>query len=320
MSESMNAKEVRVCIGHSGSVNCVRFTLDGSYCMSAGDDKAIKLFNPHRNDPNISTTNSQALLIKSYGGNHTYPIYDVVIAKDNSKFIAAGGDRNIFYYDVATGSIIRRIAGHSMKINAVAMNSDSTMLLSASDDKTMRAWDLRSNLREAVQVMNQFKDSVTSIDVSSSSIVAGSVDGVVRLFDLRSGQVHCDDISDPITSVKFSSNDRSILAMCIGGHTRILDVDSGRIIQEFTGYVHNSFKSEAVFSSDGKSVMCGSEKGSVWTYDVLTGLNVGVLPFNRLTSLKQTNKDIVINSLAHHRQNRLYLAALNDGTIRCVEY
>ena len=31
-----------------GAVNCVRFTSDGNYCVTAGDDKTVRLYNPHK--------------------------------------------------------------------------------------------------------------------------------------------------------------------------------------------------------------------------------------------------------------------------------
>jgi WD40 repeat protein len=38
--------------GHlSGAVNAVRFSSDGNYCMTAGDDRMVMLWNPHREDP-----------------------------------------------------------------------------------------------------------------------------------------------------------------------------------------------------------------------------------------------------------------------------
>ena len=71
-----------------GAINAVRFSHDGNYCMTAGDDRTVKLFNPHKDDP--SQPNHEALLIKNYTGVHGYPILDVVIAKDNAKFATAG--------------------------------------------------------------------------------------------------------------------------------------------------------------------------------------------------------------------------------------
>ena len=33
------------------AVNAVRFTTDGNYCMTASDDRSVKLWNPHKDDP-----------------------------------------------------------------------------------------------------------------------------------------------------------------------------------------------------------------------------------------------------------------------------
>lgn len=63
-----------------------------------------------------------------------------------------GGDRSCILWDVATGRVIRKINGHSQKINALDMNNDASVLISASYDKTVCCWDLRSNMREPIQV------------------------------------------------------------------------------------------------------------------------------------------------------------------------
>ena len=78
-----------------GAINAVRFSHDGNYCMTAGDDRTVKLFNPHKDDP--SQPNHEALLIKNYTGVHGYPILDVVIAKDNAKFATAGEEEPSTY-------------------------------------------------------------------------------------------------------------------------------------------------------------------------------------------------------------------------------
>lgn len=51
-------------------------------------------------------------------------------AYDNAKFVSGGGDRIVFYWDVATGQTIRRIPGHNGRINAVALNEDASVIVS----------------------------------------------------------------------------------------------------------------------------------------------------------------------------------------------
>src|SRR5690242_11101274 len=58
-------KEVATLKGHTGSVLCVKFNGEGTYCMSGGTDKSLRLWNPH-----------SAKLIKSYLG-HGWEVLDV---------------------------------------------------------------------------------------------------------------------------------------------------------------------------------------------------------------------------------------------------
>jgi mitogen-activated protein kinase organizer 1 len=46
-------------------------------------------------------------------------VRDVAVSADNSKFASAGGDRQLFLWDVATGQTIRKFAGHDGVINSV---------------------------------------------------------------------------------------------------------------------------------------------------------------------------------------------------------
>jgi mitogen-activated protein kinase organizer 1 len=75
---------------HNESVNTVKLTYDGNYCMTGSNDRTVKLWNPHKND----LVNPQnGFLIQTYSGNHGYGVNDIAIMKDNSKFISAGGDK-----------------------------------------------------------------------------------------------------------------------------------------------------------------------------------------------------------------------------------
>ena len=62
----MKFKQLHSLTGHNNSINCIRFTRDGNYCMTAGDDKKVLLFNPHKSS--LQQHTDEALLIKSYSG------------------------------------------------------------------------------------------------------------------------------------------------------------------------------------------------------------------------------------------------------------
>ena len=114
--------------------------------MTAGHDRTVKLWNPHKSSPQPDAVGGavgkprkrgavkQALLIKSYDGVHSHAVHDLTMyvgaprfapreallthgscccsAHDNAKFASCGGDKSAFLWDVATGKMIRKFYGH----------------------------------------------------------------------------------------------------------------------------------------------------------------------------------------------------------------
>ena len=56
--------------------------------------------------------------MKTYLG-HGHEVFDVGVSSDNIRLASCGGDKNVFYWDVASGQIIRKFRGHDLKVNAV---------------------------------------------------------------------------------------------------------------------------------------------------------------------------------------------------------
>lgn len=110
-----------------GGINGVVWNSDGTYILSYGQDRTIRLYNPHREDP---SNQDRPLLIKSYQGPHSYEITSVVVSKENSTMVSSGGDRAFFLWDVATGNIIRRFHGHSQRVNVVSLNKLDSVVVS----------------------------------------------------------------------------------------------------------------------------------------------------------------------------------------------
>lgn len=319
---------VRVVQGcETGAVNVTRFTKDGNYCMTAGDDKSVRLYNPHKSQASggsakrsgispdsIQPKEESALFIKAYSGIHGYPILDLAIADDKSKFVSAGEDRSFFLWDVTSGKVVRRIQGHTHKTNSIALNTDATVVITASYDQTVRCWDLRANNRDPIQTMSEFKDSVTSLSVTDHTIVAASVDGYIRTYDLRSGMMQADNLKDPITCVKMSDDRRSYLATCLGSNKpaclRLVDCASGQLLKEYQGHKHTGFKIEAGFENDHVHLLCGDEDGAIVHWNLLTGKVVAH------TEKKRAHTKGV-SSVAYHPSQHMFLTSSYDGSVKC---
>jgi mitogen-activated protein kinase organizer 1 len=298
----------RTIAEHEGAVNAVRLTEDGNYCMTCSDDRTIKLFNPHKQDP--SKSEQSALLIKSYEGAHGYAVLDASIAKDKTKFASCGEDRTCYIWDVATAQTIRRIQAHSHKINAVAFNNDATVLFSASYDQTVKCWDMRTINRDPIQIMSDFKDSVTCLARTDFAILAGCVDGNVRIYDLRKGQLQTDNLKHPITSIQVSSDQNCYIASCLDSTVRMVDITAGKVLNEYKGHKHSEFKSEAVFQSDCNHILAGSEDGALVRWNIVTGTVAGRI---------DTGHTKAVSSVAYHPSKPIFLTASYDGTVKVWE-
>jgi len=311
----------------TSAVNAVRFTRDGNYCLSASDDRTIRLWNPHKDDPR-STCNSfsssvmqsaSPLHIKTYGGGHGLGINDVTISKNNERFASCGGDKFCLIWDITSGSIVRRLQGHSQRINSVDMNDDGSLLMTASYDSTVSLWDLRSSNRDPVQTLRDFKDSVTCVVHTRQhvgKIIASSVDGSIRIFDIRSGLVHVDQMKEPIACIRLSHDESSVLATCIGGEVlatgsvRLVEISSGRLLQEYQGHVNNSYKTESCLSCDDVHVLSGSEEGNIWVWNLITG------KVNTKLCIRNAHKKAV-SSLSYHPNLPFFVSSSYDGSVKC---
>ncbi|CAM9982030.1 unnamed protein product [Discosporangium mesarthrocarpum] len=297
--------------GGDGPCFTVRFTGDGKYCLTAGKDRTIRLFNPHRANPEkVSRRDKgdleEALLVKSYAGPHGYDILDVAVLPDNSRFASCGEDKIAFIWDVSTGKVVRRMQGHEQRINACCFNGEGSVLFTASYDKTVRAWDMRSQNRSPIQTLLGCKDSATSVAITPTGdeIVVGCVDRRVRTYDVRAAKVHEDDVHAPVTHASVSNDGKCILTSCLGGVVRLLEKASGVQLNQYTGHLHGSYRMESWLTNSDAHVISGSEDGNVYLWDLVEANVVHVLRHHKRP----------VCSLSYHPQDNLLLTASYDGT------
>ena len=165
-----------------GAIRAAHLNVDGSYCITCGADKSIKLWNPHRE-----------LLLKTYAG-HGFEVLDARGSTDNAQIASGSVDKTVMLWDVSTGAALRKFRGHAGRVNCVCFNGESTLVLSGSVDCSVKIWDLKSKKNEPVQTLDEGKDVIMSIVVSGHEILTGCLDGRIRRYDLRTGQLFQDHV------------------------------------------------------------------------------------------------------------------------------
>src|SRR5262249_52153837 len=134
-------RQVRLLEGHSEAVRAVVYTPDGRRLLTAGEDKAIRLWD-------IKT----AKTVIRYPG-HTGGVTSLAMAPNGERFLSGSQDHTLRLWDIDSGQEIRRFGAakffgggnaHGDAVVSVAYTPDGLRAISASWDKTLRLWDVES--------------------------------------------------------------------------------------------------------------------------------------------------------------------------------
>lgn len=278
-------------LGHQGPVLAVRFTATGEYCLTAGKDRTVRLWNP-----------ATCLCIKAYEG-HGNEVREAQASPDNSRICSAGGDRQVFLWDVARARTVRRFRGHDAAVNAVCFGAGGAVVVSGGYDQAVKAWDCRSQSIDAIQSVTCCRDSVTSVAVEGAAIYAASVDGTVVTLDVRMGRSVVDTLGPPVVCLRPSHDGKSLLAACLGGSLRLLDRGSGAALARYAGHINDAVKLDCDFTSTDAYVVAGSEDGCIYYWDLVSA--------NIVKSWKAHGSTVC--SLACHPRGEMLLSAAVDG-------
>ncbi|ORZ35220.1 mitogen-activated protein kinase organizer 1 [Catenaria anguillulae PL171] len=253
---------------HTGPINVARYDALGNYVLTGGADKTLRLWN----------ASDRRVVVRFLG--HGWDILDAAFAPDGSVIASCGGDKGVFIWDVASATLTRKFTGHTQRINAVAFNTSAAVVASGSYDATVKLWDMKSHSKAPIQVLSEAKDSVTCVTIRDHEILAGSVDGCVRRYDVRTGTLVTDTLGSPVTCASYSADSQCVLVSSLGAPVRLLDADSGELLNSFVGHVAESYRMAAALDFRDMYVLSGSEKDGACVWD-LVGAE-GQAPVQRL--------------------------------------
>lgn len=92
--------------------------------LTGSSDRAIHLYNPSKASPTVLKSG----LIQVYSA-HGYEVLDLAVTDDNARFASVGGDKQVFYWDVATARTLRRWIGHLGRVNCVGFGGEGDSLV-----------------------------------------------------------------------------------------------------------------------------------------------------------------------------------------------
>mmetsp|Transcript_9238 Transcript_9238/g.15363 ORF Transcript_9238/g.15363 Transcript_9238/m.15363 type:complete len:310 (+) Transcript_9238:41-970(+) len=249
-------------VGHDGPVQAVCFTDDTKYCLTAGHDRTVRLWNPLRLD-----AKSEALPMHIYADGHMHAVSAVA---SHDVTMVSSSNKSLVVTDMVTAKVKHRISqSHTGPINNVDVRQEA-IFLSASYDGTCKLWDARNlNRQTPIQICDEAKDSVTCVQLDGPhAIYTASVDGHMRLYDIRQGRVTDCNVGAPIVSMAMA--DDCVVVSCLDGTMRLVDKELGELLNTYHG-AHTTSQYAVACGITFRHVLTGSETGPASVlYDLVT--------------------------------------------------
>ncbi|KAG8775170.1 hypothetical protein FRC12_001626 [Ceratobasidium sp. 428] len=170
--------------GHSESVTCVAFSLDGQRLISSSEDKTVRVWDAC----------TGAKLLDPFHGHTDWVMAISCDTSDGRHIISGSRDQTIRVWDiyVDTGPMIHDqwyLEGHSDIVTAVAFSSDGRRLASGSRDGTIRIWDAYTgaSLAEPLHYSNQVTFIAFAFDDKRIACGSRASHEQVWVWDIQTG-------------------------------------------------------------------------------------------------------------------------------------
>ncbi|KAL4605604.1 hypothetical protein ACB092_09G041600 [Castanea dentata] len=233
--------------GHTKGVSTIRFIpKQGHLILSAGMDTKVKIWDVF----------NSGKCMRTYVG-HSKAVRDIWFCNDGTKFLTAGYDKNIKYWDTETGQVISTFSTGKIPY-VVRLNPDDdkqSILLAGMSDKKIVQWDM--NTGQVAQEYDQHLGAVNTITFVDNNrrFVTSSDDKSLRVWEFGIPVVIYTNY------LAAQSLDNQILTYSMRDR---FELNKEKI---FSGHIVAGYACQVNFSRDGRFIMSGDGEGKCWFWD-----------------------------------------------------
>ncbi len=300
--DAASGEKVQTLEGHSDFIESVAFSRNGRMLVAGGADHTVRLWgiaNGHtlRTIPAHDSWVGSAVFspdnhkVVSRGGDQSIRLWDIITGRQLQSFAASGpaADSNsiaisedgrvlaaasgntVKLWNIADGTPLGALAGHTRAVEAVAFSPDGLTLASADEGGTLRLWNLST--RTALRTLTGHSSWVASVAFSPDGrvLASGGADRTVRLWDVASGQVLHTLLGHtaPVTSVAVAAKGSVLASSDESSLIKLWDLASGRELHTLRG--HTDLVQSVAFSPDGRLLASASLDSTIRLWDVASG-------------------------------------------------
>jgi WD40 repeat protein len=259
--------ELRRFEGHTGWINGVAFSPDGTTALSASGDGALILWE-------LATGKAIRRLERHTSGVNCVAFSpDTETGAEGETALSGAEDATLILWDVAAGEAVRRFQGHTGGITRVTFGPATAegpaghLALSASEDGTMILWDVGTGqaIRRFEGHENAVNDAVFGPD--GRTVLSVGADLSLRSWDLETGeQLHEYDYNAHPGSLAITPDGRTLL-LSVRHDLHRWSVAQWQEIGRLAGHEVNASGDATInsiaISADGRLALSASEDATL---------------------------------------------------------
>uniref|UniRef100_A0A7S2QUN2 Autophagy-related protein 16 domain-containing protein n=1 Tax=Chlamydomonas chlamydogama TaxID=225041 RepID=A0A7S2QUN2_9CHLO len=299
---------------HKGGCSSLASQIPGHLIASCGMDRVVQLWDSNSQDSSTGPFITLSGMTGSING--------VTFTCDGNQLLAAGSDKSMILWDVASGHNCHTLTGHSASVTGVAANPlDNRLAASCADDRCIKLWDLSRGFSVRSIPCTKMPNCI-SISRDGNNILTGHLDGTLCMWDARQArasstspifekkqhtQAICDVSPTNVDSLLLvASRDNSVCMVDVRnmGVTRVFKAPQmtvGTIGSLGRGHCHIEM------SVDGRFLGVGSAEGGVYVWDLNAPSSKAAT--NPATGLATVSTSTV---LRHHKEAVVAVSWNND--------
>ena len=253
---------------HKDAVQSVAFSADGQTLASGSADKTINLWD------------TQSGALKRTLSGHSATVSSVAFSYDGKALASGSRDGTVRVWDVLTGQQSQVLSEGSSPVNTVSFSPKERIVACGSDDGVIRLWDIDSGVLK-MRLALRSRRSVLALSFSPDGQMLASGGSEVIDEKITGGEIDVWDThrwnfinalvghTDVVTSLAFSSDNRTLASGSRDGNIKIWDVPTGNLKNTISG--HQGGVSSVSFSPDRTTLVSGGKDDAVRLWDVQTG-------------------------------------------------